>query len=220
MKRLSVLLLLLAQLTQVKAQFLSEFGHSFTHKPRFFFNFTQYNSFISHETANVSGIRAGLEFNKKVRLGVGYSWLYSEIVDHIGVNPGDDSYQTNGELKFRYVNTMVEYELYDKFPWQIAVPMQIGVGNSYYEYLDRTTKERLTTPKFMVVLAEPSLTAQYSIFDWVAVAGGLGFRVALNSTKDFKKDFNSPIYVLKLKFSFDEIMKDVFPEGNPLQKKS
>jgi hypothetical protein len=45
------------------------------------------------------------------------------------------------------------------------------------------------------------------------ISGGLGYRVALNSSKEFKKNFNSPIYVIQLKFFFDAIYKEMFPDG-------
>ena len=81
MKRLAVILLFVLYTAVTQAQVIKEIGESFRKKPKFFFNFTQYNSFINSQSANVSGIKAGLEFNEKVRLGVGYGWLNSDIVD-------------------------------------------------------------------------------------------------------------------------------------------
>lgn len=199
--------------TLVQAQILNEIGESFRKKPKFFFNFTQYNSFINRESANVSGIKAGLEFNEKTRLAVGYSWLYSDIVDRISISKNDVTYQTNGQLRFNYVNTSFEYEFYSDYPWHVSLPLVVGIGGAHYEYIDRISKERTKTDNFPVVLFEPSVNAQYNIIDWVGVAGGLGYRLALNSSRDFKKNFNSPIYVIQLKFFFDAIYKEVFPNG-------
>ena len=209
---LSVVFLMLCAVT-IRAQVLDEIGESFKKKPKFFFNFTQYNSFINKETANVSGIRAGLEFNEKVRLAAGYSWLYSDIVDKIEVTRNDVSYTTNGQLKFNYFHTSFDYEFYSDYPWHISVPLVVGAGGAHYEYIDRVTGERTTTANFPVVLFEPSINAQYNIIDWVGISGGLGYRVALNSSKEFKKNFNSPIYVIQLKFFFNELYKEIFPNG-------
>ncbi len=213
MKRLVTFLFSFLIVCIVHAQVLDDIAMSLRKKPEFFFNLTQYNSFISNQAANVSGIRAGLEFNEKVRIAVGYSWLYSNVVDKISIAENDVSYQTNGQLKFHYVNTMFEYEFYSNYPWHISVPLVVGAGNSHYEYIDHNTHERLSTKNFPVVLFEPSVNASYNIIEWIGVSGGLGYRVALNSTKDFKKNFNSPIYVIQLKFFFDAIYKDVFPKG-------
>lgn len=213
MKRPAVLLFFLFFTSFVQAQWLEEVGESFRKKPKFFFNFTQYNSFINRETANVSGIRAGLEFNEKVRIAVGYSWLYSDIVDKINVSRNDLSYQTNGQLKFNYINTSFEYEVYSDYPWHISIPLVVGAGGAHYEYVDRFSNERIKTSGSTVVLFEPSVNAQYNIIDWVGISGGLGYRVALNASSEFKKNLNSPIYVIQLKFFFNEIYKEVFPNG-------
>jgi hypothetical protein len=213
MKRLAALLLLVLNGSVLHAQLFAEIGESFRKKPKFFFNFTQYNSFINRESANFSGVRAGLEFNKKARVAVGYSWLYSDIVDRISVSKNDVSYTTNGQLKFNYVNTSFEYEFYSDYPWHVSVPLVVGAGGAHYEYIDRFTRERVTTDNFPVVLFEPSVNATYNIIDWVGISGGLGYRVALNASKGLKKNFNSPIYVIQLKIFFDEIYKEMFPNG-------
>ena len=217
MKRIAALLIIILGASFANAQMMDEIGQSFRKRPKFFFNFTQYNSVINRESANVSGIRAGLEFNEKVRLALGYSWLYSDIVDRINVNRNDLSYQTNGQLKFNYLNTTFEYEFYSSYPWHISVPLTVGAGGAHYEYIDRFTKVRTKTENFPVVLFEPAVNAQYNIIDWVGISGGLGYRVALNASRDFKKNFNSPIYIIQLKFFFDEIYKEVFPNG-PFKK--
>jgi hypothetical protein len=218
MKRLAFILALVLNSIVMEAQILEEIGESFRKKPKFFFNFTQYNSFINKQPANVSGIKAGLEFNDKVRLGVGYGWLNSDIVDRIDITKNDLSYQTNGQLKFNFVSTSFEYEFYSNYPWHISVPLVVGAGGAHYEYIDRMTKERTNTNNFPVVLFEPTINAQYNIIDWVGVSGGLGYRFTMNATMDLKRNFCSPIYVIQLKIFFDEIYRDLFPNG-PLTPK-
>lgn len=213
MKRLKIIFVFLFYAAVAHAQLFEEIGESFRKKPKFFFNFTQYNSFINKESANLSGIKAGLEFNDKVRVAVGYSWLYSDIVDRISISKNDLSYTTNGQLKFKYINTSFEYEFYSDYPWHISLPLVVGAGEAHYEYIDRVTRERTRTENSNVVLFEPSVNAQYNIIDWVGISGGLGYRVALNASKELKKNFNSPIYVIQLKFFFDEMYKEMFPNG-------
>jgi len=213
MKRLSLCLIFVFYAVAMRAQILGEIGESFRTKPKIFFNFTQYNSFINRQSANISGIKAGLEFNKKVRLGLGYGWLNSDIVDKIAIDKNDLSYTTNGQLKFNFISTSFEYEFYTNDSWHLSVPLVFGSGGAHYEYIDRLTRERTSTKDFPIVLFEPTVNAQYNIIDWVGVSGGLGYRFALNASKDYKKNFNSPIYVISLKILFDEIYRDVFPNG-------
>lgn len=213
MKRLALSLFFVLSAVAMQAQVLDEIKGSFSKKPKFFFNFTQYNSFINRESANISGIKAGLEFNQKVRLGLGYGWLSSDIVDKIAIQKNDLSYQTNGQLKFNFVNTSFEYEFYTNDSWHLSVPLVVGAGGAHYEYIDRITKERTSTKNSTVVLFEPTVNAQYNIISWVGVSAGLGYRFAVNGTRDYRKNFSSPIYTISLKIFFDEIYRDVFPDG-------
>jgi len=213
MKRLSLSLFLVLFAVLVQAQVLEEIRGSFRKKPKFFFNFTQYNSFINRQSANISGIKAGLEFNEKVRLGLGYGWLNSDIVDKIVIDKNDMSYQTNGQLKFNFISTSFEYEFYTNDSWHLSVPLVVGAGGAHYEYIDRITKDRTATKNSHIVLFEPTVNAQYNIINWVGISGGLGYRFALNASKDYRKNFSSPIYVIQLKIFFDEIYRDLFPNG-------
>ncbi len=213
MKGVSLSLLLVTYAMIIQAQITDEISQSFRTKPKFFFNFTQYNSFINRQSANISGIKAGLEFNKKVRLGIGYGWLNSDIVDKIAIDKNDLAYQTNGQLKFNFISTSFEYEFYTNDSWHLSVPLVIGAGGAHYEYIDRLTKNRTSTKNFPVVLFEPTVNAQYNIIDWVGVSAGLGYRVAVNASKDYRKNFGSPIYNIQLKIFFDEIYREMFPNG-------
>ena len=215
MKRLSLSFILVLFAVVVQAQILEEIRGSFREKPKFFFNFTQYNSFINRQSANISGIKAGLEFNEKVRLGVGYGWLNSDIVDKILIEKNDLTYQTNGQLKFNFISTSFEYEFYTNDSWHLSVPLVVGAGGAHYEYIDRITKDRTSTKNSPIVLFEPTVNAQYNIISWVGISGGLGYRFAVNA-KDYRKNFSSPIYVIQLKIFFDEIYRDVFPKENDL----
>ena len=214
MKRLAIIFLLVLHTAIMQAQVLREIGDSFRNKPKIFFNFTQYNSFINKQPANISGLKAGLEFNGKVRLGVGYGWLYSDIVDRIIIDKNDLSYTTNGQLKFDFISTSFEYEFYSNYPWHISVPLVVGTGGAHYEYVDRHTRVRTNTKNFPIVLFEPTVNAQYNIIDWVGISGGLGYRVAMNASRDLKNNFSSPIYVIQLKIFFDEIYRQVFGPGH------
>ena len=215
MKRLSLSFILVLFAVVVQAQILEEIRGSFEKKPKFFFNFTQYNSFINRQSANISGIKAGLEFNEKVRLGFGYGWLNSDIVDKIVIEKNDLKYQTNGQLKFNFISTSFEYEFYTNDSWHLSVPLVVGAGGAHYEYIDRITKDRTSTKNSPIVLFEPTVNAQYNIISWVGISGGLGYRFAVNA-KDYRKNFSSPIYVIQLKIFFDEIYRDVFPKEKPL----
>jgi len=213
MKSLAIIILFVLHTAIMQAQVLREIGDSFKKKPKFFFNFTQYNSFINKQSANISGLKAGLEFNEKVRLGLGYGWLYSDIVDRIIIDKNDLSYTTNGQLKFNFVSTSFEYEFYSNYPWHISVPLVVGAGGAHYEYVDRLSRERTKTKNFPVVLFEPTVNAQYNIIDWVGISGGLGYRVAMNASRELKNNFSSPIYVIQLKIFFDEIYRDLVGPG-------
>jgi hypothetical protein len=220
MKKFVFLCILVSCQYFASAQVLDSICKSFQYKPKFFFSFTQFNSFVSSEPANITGLRAGLEYNKTVRIGLGYSWLSSQIVDLIArPSPELTNDMTNGLLKFRYCNASFEYIFLNKNQWLLTLPLQIGIGSAHYEYLRSVDKKRVTTEGHLVTLFEPSITAQYSILDWVGVTGGFGYRKSLTSTRELKKDFDSPIYVLKLKIFFDVIYNDFFSKESIKEEK-
>ena len=191
------------------AQFLDTLKRSFNTKPKFFFQLDSYNSIVTGARANAKGIKTGLDFNKKVRLGVGYFWLNPDVVEKRIINDDDT---VRAQLKSRYFTLGAEYVLLNDNPWQVTLPFHFGFGKSFFVYPDTLTKKDERIASNSIVLFEPAVTGHYKVIKWVGVGFGVGYRIMLKNNPEVRDNFNSPLYVLRIKIFFDEIYYSVFPK--------
>ncbi|HRH64806.1 MAG TPA: hypothetical protein PLU53_00770 [Bacteroidia bacterium] len=207
---------------QGRAQVLDTLYASLEKRPKFFINILNYYGFISKDFANFSGLKFGLNYNKRVRFGFGLAALDAgTVVSEIGITEDSLSYTTNGELKFSFISASGEYVFYHLYPWQFSIiPYNLGVGTAGYEYIRRSDRQRVSTPSETVIFFQPELTGQYSIFRWIGVGASVGYRKTLYSSKNIRENFNSPTFSIGLKLFMDEVFKMTFPNGLKGKKKS
>lgn len=190
---------------------------SFRAKPKFFLTYDRTSSFVGGKAATTSEFKIGLEFRKKLRLGIGIGELVSDVVAEkiiVAEQSGNDS-MVNAKLSLTYFSFNSEYVFYDSKRWQIAMPVGIGIGSSYFSYYDKVNGDYKTKriDEGDVMLLSASGLATYRILRWVGVSGGFGFRFAVVSNSKITESFNSPVYVIKLRIFLGEIYKTVFPRG-------
>jgi hypothetical protein len=195
------------------AQIFDTISASFHTKPKVFFQLDAYNSFVSDKGANTFGYKAGLEFNNRVKIGIGYYKLTSDIVRKktLTYDQHIDTVQ-NAELDMNFIPVSFEYIFYNKDPWQFSVPINIGLGKSYFWYYRNKSGDRGEVDKKTVALMTVNLDAQYKIVKWVGIGAGLGFRVMLKDNNNINENFNSIIYSLQVRLFVDEIFKSLFPK--------
>jgi len=220
--RIHVLLLaacLLPGLSQ--AQWKDTIAYSLKQKPKIFFNLTAFNSVVSGEFVAFSGIRVGLNYNKRVKFGVGLYGLNTQVVSSIRVE-GDSAYDTNAELKLGFLALSAEYIFFNRYPWQFSfVPFQLSLGEGHYEYISQPDKIRTSTKKQSVILYEPAVMGQFSIFRWIGLGASAGYRFRIYTDKELKEDLSSPTFSFGLRLFVDELYKMAFPHGIcPGDKKS
>jgi hypothetical protein len=212
--RLSLLLLglVLHLSSSSDAQVLDTMRYSLRQKPKLFFNFVPFNSYISSNVANFSGIRTGLNYNKRFKFGIGYFGLTnSSVVSDVTIEDDGLPYTTSGELNFHFFSLTAEYIFYHQDPWQFSfIPLQAGIGRASYDYIRRSENRRVATKGEMIFLIHPDFNAQYSVLNWLGLGTSLGYRVSLNGSKKVQEDFNSPTFSLTLKVFVDELYKMAF----------
>ena len=198
-----------------KAQLIDTIVSSFHTRPKVFFQIATYNSFVSNEQANTFGIRSGLEFNKRVRIGVGFYALTSDIVKQKIIAGASGNDTVGAQLEMGFASVSLEYVFYNKGQWQLSVPLNIGVGKSYFwHYLEGQGDIRYKIDEKSVALMTLSVEAQYKIIKWVGVGAGLGYRQMLKDNSNINENFNSVIYNLGLRIFVDEIFKSIFKKKN------
>src|SRR5688572_14432206 len=190
---------------------------SFKHKPKFFLTLDRTSSFVEGKGATTNEIRMGLEFKKKIRFGIGYAALVSDIVTDktiVTEVTGFDSL-VPAELSLSYLTWSAEYTFYDSKRWQITVPGMLGTGSSYFQYYEKVDGEYKTkrTDEGGVVLLGASGIATYRILRWFGLSAGLGYRYLIVNNGKVKESFNSPVYLFRIRIFMGEIYKSIFPRG-------
>jgi len=177
-----------------------------------FLVFDSYFSFIGNKSADVWGFRAGVKYNDKWRFGAGFNLLSSDIVEKKILPQEEIAYAKNDTVKaqlfFRYFPLMAEYIAYDRGSWQISTPLQIGYGQSYFQYFDKNDNSRRIF-KRGVIASQVGVNAQYKVLKWVGISAGIGYRLMLINNKEIETKMNSPVFVIGIKIYLGEIVKSI-----------
>ena len=203
----------------VKGQLMDTIAYSLQQKPKFFFNLTTFSSVVSGELVGFGGFRAGLNYNKRVKFGAGFYDLSSRVVSTIHVND-DPAYDAEAQLKLDFFFLTAEYIFFHRYPWQFSfIPFQLSLGSGYYEYYTQPENVRTETEKKSIVLYEPNIQGQFSIFRWIGIGTSIGYRFRLYSDRELKEDLSAPTINLGLRLFVDELFKMAFPNGLCKKKK-
>ena len=202
------------------AQVVDSIRTSFHKKPKLIGGINSKNTFINGFLSPVYTASAGLDFNHTVRIGAGYSWLqvfpYENEKDntpfYIDKTFSDASgiYTVHPALRFNYVNLFFEYVYFKSNKWQFSVPLQVGVGNSEYQY--NFNEKNISEDKHTILLYEPTVSGQYRIIKWFGIGLDVGYRIMLISNKNIGGKFNSPILNAGAIIYWGELYRMVFPK--------
>jgi hypothetical protein len=198
--------------SSVTAQLTDTITYSLRQKPRFFITLASFNTFIDHQYANISGLRLGLNYNQRIRFGVGFfSLANNAVISNINVNDGDSSYYADANLNFGFVSFSAEYFFFNQYPWQCTItPFQLGIGGAKYEYVKEPQHIGTSTKKETIILYQPEISAQYSIFQWLGVGVTTGYRYTLLRSKKATQHLNAPTFAVDVRLFIDEIYKALF----------
>jgi hypothetical protein len=161
------------------------------------------NSFVTGNSAQIQGVKAGLSYKKVLSFGLGYNWLATDFTERKSYE--NVSYEAF--LKLRYVAPFIEYSFYKKGPWEVAVPLQIGAGKSFWQIEKDGQKIKLNEGN--VWLYEPIMTVEYKVLNLIGIGGGVGYRIMLKNNREIERQFTSPVYVIRARIIFDEVIKKI-----------
>jgi hypothetical protein len=213
------LLLFFSPRVSAQWQWRDSLNYSIRQKPKFYISVSTYFSFIDQDLARFTGFRMGLNYNKRLRFGIGYYGLSSQVVNSINVEDNNVPYTTNGELKYGFLCLSAEWIFYKDQPWQFSVlPLQFGFGSAHFEYLRVPDKQLTSTEHASVFTYEPDFTAQYTIIKWIGLGASLGYRMTVVKPKGISENFNAPTFSIGVKLFVDEIYHSAFPDGIHLKK--
>lgn len=193
------------------AQLLDSLSSYLKHKPKITFRFDSKTSFISSSSVSIWGANLGLDFHKKLKTGLGYYFLYSDYKKRrIVSRENKPDTLLKAKLRFNYGGIFFEYIFFSNKKWEMSFPLHFGFGISKYQYtIDGFTYQR--DHRFMA-LYEANISAQYKIFYWLGVGGGIGYRLMLINNNAMDDNFNAPIYAVKVNIFFGDIYRKYFPK--------
>lgn len=166
------------------------------------------HSFINQSGVSVFGVKGGIEYDRKLRFGLGFNILSTQLNSSISyIENGLVKTNDEARLVFYHVSPYAEYVFYKGERWEISIPVQFGIGNSYYTL--NTAKGRINRNRQFILSYEPAITAQYKILKYFGPGFGVGYRLMIIDNKAIKESFNSPVYIFRFKIFFGEIYKDL-----------
>lgn len=200
------------------AQFLDTLELIFKNKSSIDVRLESRNSFIENGRALITGVRAGIAFQRKLRIGGGVSWLKSDVSDY-GYNLLKNNKNDSGLyfLKLAYLCYYIDFVFHKTKRWQLSVPIQVGTGMHWFQ---STKPYRLSGPekKRFLLLYEPGISTQFKIFRWFGLGADVGYRFTLKNNKYVGNKFNSPTYAFKILFWLDQLYFQTFPKSKITEK--
>ncbi|HEX8514946.1 MAG TPA: hypothetical protein VF868_02015 [Bacteroidia bacterium] len=184
-------------------------------KPQLFAKFDGRNSFIENSRARIFGFKLGVSYGKRLHFGLGYNQLFpnSDAFDKILYVPHsyNDLRPVTANLHMYYVSAHAEYTFYKTRHWELSMPLQFGVGKSYYTYRYLGYKEK--TEEAFNFIYEPAISIEYKIVRWVGIGADAGYRFMITKDSHLNDNFTSPTYAFKLLIYYGEIFKSIFPKS-------
>jgi hypothetical protein len=166
-------------------------------------------SFVTGTNVRIAGIKAGISFADRLEFGIGYQWLVS---DHRKFYPSDTP---NGyaltDLKLRYGSFYSEYTFFAKKYWSVTVPVQLGLGQSFY-LEQRKQGNNIRHGRGLVWLYEPAMITDFYFLRYFSVGGGIGYRLMLLNNKSIDERFSAPVYMYRFRVFFGKIYRDLRPQ--------
>jgi hypothetical protein len=171
---------------------------------KFVFNFDARYTLFRNDPVRIGGIKAGLEFKKHFRAGIGLYGLNAPVITSFIPTP--DQPVSASEMKFRYAAVYGEWVLLKNKRWEVSLPLQLGYGKIQTKYLG-AGHTLLQTDRRKIWLAEPAIAGHYKIYSWVGVGAGAGYRQALNPGSKSIRELNAPVYSLKAKIFLGDLYR-------------
>lgn len=185
-----------------KGQFMDSIYEVIKQKRSFNINLELRFSFINNQLTTVNGLRGGISFNRKLRIGGGISWLNSDLFL-------DNEKQY---LKFVYLCLYSDIVFYKTKRWQLSVPIQIGMGSSWFQKETQFSFSNKDS-KYFLLLYEPGITTQFKVFKWLGFGTDVAYRFTLKNEKNIGENLNSPTYSFKILTWIDQLYYDFFPKS-------
>ncbi|MCC6541207.1 MAG: hypothetical protein IT225_03195 [Flavobacteriales bacterium] len=207
--RALVFLLAVGMIGIARGQLLDSIAGFAQEPPRPILRLDLRGSFVSNHNVRIAGFKLGLEHARRFQYGLGYNFLFTRV-ERDRLIGGIGAWPTR--LHLFHVSAYVDYAFFQRGPWEVRIPVQVGVGRGSIRYQDPSGQKHVLY-RSGLVLYEPGMTVQYRFLTYFGATAGWGFRLVMRTRHSLDERLTAPIYTLGLRIFFDDLYKDfVRPE--------
>lgn len=189
----------------VKAQFLDTLKYSIRQTPKPYGSLDFSRALGKNNGTDVIGYRLGIVQNKRLYSGLGYYRFNTDKVYDITVQTKNETDTVvPSQLKLRFLTLNAEYVFYRDNKFQMSVPVNLGYGNSFYQYFISEGEKQKTTRSGSAI-ATIGINANYKIVPWFGFGVGMGYATTMGSNKISEQNFKSITYSFGLNIYFAEL---------------
>ena len=163
-------------------------------KWKFAFQFDNRFSKISENEIVIFGAKAGLQYKKLTRFGLGCSFITNPVTV-INFNKKANANETN-KINFWYFSVFNDWIIYKREHWDVFATEQIGFGKP--NFVKEINEDIVSDFNAHLFVNEVSAQVDYKVLPWVGLGTGFGYRNILNPKERLRATLNAPIYILKL----------------------
>ena len=207
--RTAILLTLLFASLRGNAQLLDSISVFLQEPPRPVIRLDMKGSFVSNHNVRMMGVKLGLEHARRFQYGVGYSFLFSSVERDRYVY-GLGAWPTR--LRMGYFHAYVDYAFYRRGPWEVRIPVQLGVGNGSVVYDDVVGRKQKLFRSGLIIY-EPCMTVQYRFLKYFGVGAGWGYRLVMRTNHSLDERLTAPTYTLGLRIFFEDLYRTIQKNG-------
>ncbi len=162
--------------------------------PKIIIQMDNRGSFIGRQSVTIWGGKLGVEMYP-YRFGVGYYNLFKTLT--VQLPPNHHSLAAELGLEFSYVSVFLDRILLQNKHWECSATA--NVGYSFITIQRNLPEQTLYTQERHSPLGELSIQGHYKFLHCAAIGVGAGYRMLFDTQNVVRKDFDAPIYTLKLK---------------------
>ena len=172
--------------------------------PKIIIQMDNRGSFIRGQSVTIWGGKVGLEVYP-YRFGVGYYNLFKTLT--VQLPPNKNATTAELGVEFSYVSVFLDRILLQNKRWELSTTANVGYSSIIIRH--NISEQIFTTKERHSPLGELSIQGHYKFLPWAAIGVGAGYRVLFDTQNVVRKDFDAPIYTLKLKIFPMELMQSI-----------
>jgi len=175
------------------------------------FNFNNRLNYSDNKINSILGFKFGFSMLHKHKVGLGFNYLYSNIYHLKNLSIDNISYDIKSPLTYYFFSAFYEQILYQDKHWELSLPFQLGIGQSYFSYW--IDNKKILYDKSTIINIESVLSGHYKIFWWVGIGSGLGYNYNIKTNPQIQKSFNGFIFYIKIKVFVGDIYRRMYKKN-------